>query len=32
MAIEFPYYIGLTDTVLSGKAEFSVTKKEVDCE
>ncbi len=32
MAIEFPYFIGLTDIVLSGKTEFTVTKKEIDCE
>lgn len=32
MAIEFPYYIAFTDTVIPGKSEIVVTKKEVDCE
>ena len=32
MAIEYPYYIALTDNVIAGKNEITATKKEVDCE
>lgn len=31
-AIEFPYYFALTNTVISEKTEFTVIKKEVECE
>ena len=32
MAVEFPYYIAVTDAVLNGKTDFIITKKEVECE
>jgi len=31
-AIEFPYYIALTETAISGKTNFTIKKKEVECE
>lgn len=32
MAIEFPYYLALTDILMSGETTFTVKMKEVDCE
>jgi len=32
MAIEFPYFIALTDNKLGGTAKFAISKQEVECE
>ncbi len=31
-AVEYPYYLAITDAPLTGKTEFSVKNKEVECE
>ncbi|MDZ4795054.1 MAG: protease complex subunit PrcB family protein [Bacteroidota bacterium] len=32
MAIEYPYYIAVTEPTINGKTNFTITKKAVDCE
>lgn len=32
MAIEYPYYLCLTNTVLTKTAEFRITEKEIECD
>ncbi|MDZ4795052.1 MAG: protease complex subunit PrcB family protein [Bacteroidota bacterium] len=32
MAIDYPYYLGLTDIIITGKTEFNSKTKEINCE